>query len=308
MRKWLAPIALTLALVLSACGSKNDSSGGSEPTASPAATGTITYQAESGPVEVPANPQRIVALARAPHVLSLGLPLGGVDEWTGKNPLFTDKLAGVEIVSEENLEKIVELDPDLIIAGTHNKNLDKMAEIAPTVAYTWGKLDYLQQQVEIGKLLNKEAEAQAWVDDFKTRAAEAGEQIKAKIGEDSTVSVYEYDAKNIYVFGNNWARGTEVLYQAMGLKMPENVTKDVLGPGYYALSSEKLGDYAGDYIVLSQTKGMSNPVFETETWKGIPAVKAGRVITIDTEASTYSDPTTLDHLLKLFTEQFLALP
>ena len=65
--------------------------------------------------------------------------------------------------------------------------------------------------------LNKEKEAQAWVDDFKKRAQAAGEDIKAEIGEDATVSVIENFDKQLYVFGDNWGRGTEILYQEMKL-------------------------------------------------------------------------------------------
>ncbi len=97
----------------------------------------------------------------------------------------------------------MELEPDLIIAGSWMKNLDKMSQIAPTIVYTWGKLDYLKQQLEIGKVLNMEKEAQTWIDDFSARAKTAGEEIKAKIGDLATVSVFEYDAKDFYVFGNN---------------------------------------------------------------------------------------------------------
>ncbi|AIQ64034.1 ABC transporter substrate-binding protein [Paenibacillus stellifer] len=326
MRKWLTPALLLLMVVLTACGNQaanNNAAAGtpapsqaaeasaaasSAPAASaPAESGTVTYESQTGPIGIPANPQRIVALTNAPNVISLGGTLVGVDEWTGKNPLFTDKLSGVKVVSEDSLEDIIELKPDLIIAGDYMKNLDKLAQIAPTVVYTWGKLDYLNQQIEIGKLLNKQAEAQAWVDDFKQRAEAAGREIKAKIGENATVSVFEYDAKSFYVFGNNWARGTEVLYQAMGLKMPAAVEKDALGPGYYTLSNETVPQYAGDYIVLSKPATNSeNAFFSTDTWKNIPAVKNGHVIEIETEKSTYSDPITLDYLLKVFTDGFLA--
>ncbi|MBY9078062.1 iron-hydroxamate ABC transporter substrate-binding protein [Paenibacillus sp. HN-1] len=327
MRKWLTPVLLLTLIILTACGNQaanNNTAAGtaapseaakasaaassSAPAASaPADGGTITYESQTGPIVVPANPQRIVALTNAPNVISLGGTLVGVDEWTGKNPLFTDKLSGVKVVSEDSLEDIIELKPDLIIAGDYMKNLDKLAQIAPTVVYTWGKLDYLNQQIEIGKLLNKQTEAQAWVDDFKTRAEAAGKEIKAKIGENATVSVFEYDAKSIYVFGNNWARGTEVLYQAMGLKMPEAVKKDALGPGYYTLSNETVPQYAGDYIVLSKPASNSeNAFFSSDTWKNIPAVKNGHVIEIESEKSSYSDPTTLEYLLKVFTDGFLA--
>ncbi|MBB6633065.1 iron-hydroxamate ABC transporter substrate-binding protein [Cohnella thailandensis] len=325
-KKWLLPIFLVLTVILvSACGNNSNNNNGaaspsassgsspsasaSEPAASPsesdAASGTITYQSETGPVEVPANPQRIVALGYAPNVISMGGTLVGVDEWTNMSPHFTEKLKGVEVVSEDNLEKIIELDPDLIIVDASSKSIDKLKEIAPTVAFTWGKLDYLQQQIEIGKMLNKEAEAQAWADDFTKRAKEIGDQIKAKIGESATVSVFETDSKNFYVFGDAWARGTEILYQAMGLNMPEKVKADALGAGYYTLSPEVLSDYAGDYIVLSRSASGDNSFMETDTWKKIPAVANGHLIEIDTEASTYSDPTTLEYLLNIFKDAFL---
>lgn len=314
-KKLSAPILLLLLMiVVSACG--NNSGNNSEKNASPApsseatttadgASGTITYQSETGPVEVPANPQRIIALSNAPNVLSLDGTLVGVDQWTNMNPLFAEKLAGVEIVSEEDLEKIIEQKPDLIIGGTEMKNIEKLKQIAPTVVFTWGKLDYLAQQLEIGKLLNKEEEAQAWIDDFKQRAEAIGKEVKAKIGENATVSVFETDAKTFYVFGNNWARGTEILYQAMGLNMPEKVKKDAQGPGYYTLSQEVLPEYAGDYIVLSKSSKNDNSFMKTETWNNIPAVKSKQVIEIDTESSTYSDPTTLEYLLNIYKQGFL---
>ncbi|MCG6170591.1 ABC transporter substrate-binding protein [Anoxybacillus sp. LAT_35] len=133
--------------------------------------------------------QRIVTLAYGENVIALGGKVVGIDEWTSKNPLFQEKLKGVEVVSEDNLEKIIELNPDLIIGSPTMKNLDKLKEIAPTVVYTWGKLDYLTQQIEIGKLINKEQEAKKWVEDFKKRAEATGKVIKEKIGENATVSV-----------------------------------------------------------------------------------------------------------------------
>ncbi|MEK0313361.1 iron-hydroxamate ABC transporter substrate-binding protein [Cohnella sp. 56] len=318
-KSFIAPLILLLLMTLvSACGNKannNNAGTSASPSASASSTasasssadasGTVAYESETGTVQVPAAPKRIIALNSAPNVISLGGTLVGVDEWTAGNPLFKDKVQGVAVVTAENLEKIIELNPDLIIVGSTEKNIDKLKEIAPTVVYTWGKLDYLKQHLEIGKLLNKEQEAQAWIDDFSKRAADAGTEIKAKVGADVTVTVFELFDKQFYVFGNAWARGTEIVYQAMGLGMPEKVKKDALGPGYYTLSNEVLPEYAGDYIILSRSATGDNAVLKTETWKNIPAVKAGHVIEIDTEASSYSDPTTLDYLLNIFKEGFL---
>lgn len=304
MKKLLLPFMLIFVLLISACSngsteSKNDSSKNSE-------SKTITYQSEDGPVKVPANPKRVVVLGSyAGNVLSLGVNIVGVDSWSKMNPRFEKKLKGVEEVSEENLEKIIELKPDLIIGLSTTKNIDKLKKIAPTVTYTYDKVDYLTQHIEIGKLLNKEKEAQSWVDDFKKRAAKAGSDIKAKIGEDATVSVIENFDKQLYVFGNNWGRGTEILYQEMKLKMPEKVKKMALKDGYYAISPEVLPEYAGDYLIFSKNQDGDTSFEKTDTYKNIPAVKNNHVFEANAKEFYFNDPITLDYQLDFFTQKFL---
>ncbi|MDC7763409.1 iron-hydroxamate ABC transporter substrate-binding protein [Priestia aryabhattai] len=304
MKKLLLPFMLIFVLLISACSSgstesKNDSSKNSE-------SKTITYQSEDGPVKVPANPKRVVVLGSyAGNVLSLGVNIVGVDSWSKMNPRFEKKLKGVEEVSDENLEKIIELKPDLIIGLSTTKNIDKLKKIAPTVTYTYDKVDYLTQHVEIGKLLNKEKEAQSWVDDFKKRAAKAGSDIKAKIGEASTVSVIENFDKQLYVFGDNWGRGTEILYQEMKLKMPEKVKKMALKDGYYAISPEVLPEYAGDYLIFSKNQDGDTSFEKTDTYKNIPAVKNNHVFEANAKEFYFNDPITLDYQLDFFTQKFL---
>jgi iron complex transport system substrate-binding protein len=255
---------------------------------------------------VPANPERVVVLSTyAGNVMALDVPVVGVDSYSKMNPRFEDKLEGVEEVSEENLEKIIELDPDLIIGLSTVKNLDKIKEIAPTVTYTYGKVGYLEQHLEIGKLLNKEEEAQAWIDDFKERAQKAGDEIRNKIGEDATVSVIENFDKQIYVFGDNWGRGTEILYQEMKLKMPEKVKEMALKDGFYALSLEVLPEFAGDYMIFSKNPDTDNAFTETDTYQNIPAVKNDRVFEANAKEFYFNDPISLDYQLQFFKDNFL---
>ncbi|MDX8046470.1 iron-hydroxamate ABC transporter substrate-binding protein [Gracilibacillus sp. S3-1-1] len=292
--------------ILSACGSDVSSqSEASEEGENTQSRETVTYESETGPVEIPAEPKRIVALSNAPNVHALDGELVGVDKWTKGSPLLADELADVPVVSENEPETVMAQNPDLIIAGSTMENLDELQKIAPTVIYTWGKLDYLEQQVEIGKLLNKEEEAQEWVQEFKERTATLGEKIKEKYGEDVSVSVFEVDAKNFYVFGDAWARGTEALYQAMDLNMSEKVQEDALEDGYHTLSLEVLPEYAGDFIVISKKASEENEFMQSDTWNSIPAVKKGHVIEIDQDASSYSDPITLKYLVDTFEEGFL---
>src|SRR5690606_34349982 len=300
IKKLLVPFLLICLVFASACGGPAQDS---EPSAD---AETRTYQSEKGPVEVPAQPKRVIALhPYAGHVLSLDIKPVAVDQWTKMNPRWKDQLKNDPVVSEEHLEKIIERNPDLISGISSRKNQVKLKEIAPPVTYTYGKPGYLEQFIEIGKLLNKEEEAVAWVEDFKKRAKKTGEQIKAKIGEDATVSVIESFEKQIYVHGNNWGRGTEVLYQAMGLKMPKKVEEKALKSGYYAISPEMLPEFAGDYLIVSKFDDTDNSYMETKTYKNLPAVKEGRAFVADAKSFQFNDPDTLDYQLEFFQEKFL---
>lgn len=305
MKKLLLPFILLAALIISACGTDTSKE---EKNAAPdeKKSETITYQSENGPVEVPADPQRVILLSGfTGNVISLGVNVVGVDTWSKNNPTFEKEMKDVAEVSDEDLEKIIELEPDLIIGLSNIKNVDKLSEIAPTVTYTWGKVDYLTQHIEIGKLLNKEKEAKAWVDNFKKEAESAGEEIRAKIGEDATVSVMESYGKDLYVFGSNWARGTEILYQAMKLKMPEKVKEVAESSGYFTLSAEVIPEYAGDYVILSKYSDADTSFQETETYKNIPAVKNNRVFEMNGQGASFSDPVTLEKQLEFIKKSFL---
>jgi iron complex transport system substrate-binding protein len=305
MKKLLLPFILLAALIISACGTDTSKE---EENAAPAEkkSDTITYQSENGPIEVPRDPQRVILLSGfTGNVIDLGVNVVGVDTWSKNNPTFEKEMKDVAEVSDEDLEKIIELEPDLIIGLSNIKNIDKLSEIAPTVTYTWGKVDYLTQHIEIGKLLNKEKEARSWVDNFKKEAESAGEEIRAKIGEDATVSVMESYGKDLYVFGSNWARGTEILYQAMKLKMPEKVKEVAESAGYFTLSAEVIPEYAGDYVILSKYSDADTSFQETETYKNIPAVKNNRVFEMNGQGASFSDPITLEKQLEFIKKSFL---
>jgi iron complex transport system substrate-binding protein len=305
MTKQLFPFILLIVLLLGACTSKATEKE-SNTTTDDDKAGTITYQSENGPIEVPKNPQRVVVLSTyAGDVMALDVNLVGVDSWSKMNPRFDNVLKDVEEVSDESLEKIIELEPDLIIGLSTINNIEKLSEIAPTVTYTYGKLDYLSQHLEIAKLLNKDELAKTWVDDFKKRAQAAGEEIKEKIGKDTTVSVIENFDKQLYVFGDNWGRGTEILYQEMNLKMPEKVKEMALSDGYYALSLEVLPEFAGDYVIFSKNPDTDNSFQETDTYKNIPAVKNNQVFEVNAKEFYFNDPVTLDFQLDYFIESFL---
>ncbi|GEO24993.1 ABC transporter substrate-binding protein [Alicyclobacillus acidoterrestris] len=306
MRKLTVFLPMLLLLLAFVSGCSASTSSNTSGSATSRATDMVTYQSENGPIQVPAHPKRVVVIDIDPgDVMKLGVHVVGVDSWAEQNPYYKPYLKGVAEVSADDLEKIAALKPDLIICYSTTKNIDRLQKIAPTVAYTYGKLNYLQQIVAIGKLVNQEAKAKAWVASFQKRATALGEKIKAKIGDNATVSVVGTSGKQFYVFGNNWGRGTEILYQAMHLKMPTIVQEKALKPGYYNISQEVLPQYCGDYVILSLEPGSDTSFEKTQAYKDIPAVKNHHVFVVNDVAFSHTDPISLDYQLDFFKKAFL---
>ncbi|MFW6298682.1 MAG: ABC transporter substrate-binding protein [Bacillota bacterium] len=289
--------SIMLTLTLMACSSEEEEE----------SRETFTYESEEGDVEVYESPERVVVLSAylTGHVLAADGNVVGAPDWDFMNETYEPYLEDTEEISEDDVEGIMALEPDLILAQPDVANLDQIKDIAPTVVFTYGNLSYLEQYEEIATLLGERDEAEAWVEDFQARAQEMGETIKDKHGEDATVSVVESYGKDLYVYGDNWGRGTEILYQEMDLKMPEPVREDALEPGYYAISSEVIADYMGDFVVLSKHQDADTSFEETSTYQSTDAYQNDRILEVDGTAFAYNDPLTLEWQLETFEEFFL---
>lgn len=265
------------------------------------------YESENGNIEIPVSPQRIVVLDSFAigSILKFGGNVVGYEKWAATNPHYTPFLENATLVNAENLEQILALDPDLIITSSTDKNYKELSEIAPTLSFTYGRLSYLESITEYASLIGKTSEAQAWVNDFQQRAKEAGIAIKEKYGENVTVSVMEAFGDSMYLYGDNWGRGTQILYQEMGLKMTEAVKSVALKDGYYAISPEVIPEYTADLMVLCYFEGSNMAFLETDTWKNIPAVKNKTVLVKEAESFYHTDSLTLDYQLKEIKAFFL---
>ncbi|MEB8148091.1 ABC transporter substrate-binding protein [Staphylococcus xylosus] len=298
MKKLLFPL-LVLVLILAACGNKSDSDKKEE---------TKSYKLDSGKsIDIPKKPQRIAVVAPtyAGGIKYLGGDIVAVNEQVDSSKLLKDKFKGVEKIGENDVEKVAKAKPDLIVVYSTDKNIKKYNKIAPTVVYDYGKHKYLDQQRELGKLLGKEDKVASWEKEWKAQTKKDGQEIKDKIGEDATVSIFDEFDKKLYSYGPNWGRGGEVLYQAFGLKMPDKLNDLAKKEGWAEVKQEKIADYAGDYIV-STSEGKSKPAYEkTDLWQNIPAVQKDQVIQVQAETYWYNDPYTLEYMRKDLKEKFL---
>ncbi|WP_254075679.1 ABC transporter substrate-binding protein [Paenibacillus tritici] len=328
----LIVFSLVMALLLAACGQSNNSGSGSgaaanapapaaaTPTATPAASDApgeaemVTFQDGAGEVQVPKNPQRIVDTTSfyTGYFLALGVKPVGVMEGAKDSPYLTDLLDGAESLSTDvTPEIILTLEPDLIIVYTGTEGIDKLKEIAPVVQIQYGSKNYKDQMIEFGKLVNKNDEAKAWVEQWEAKIAELKPQVQAAVG-NKTVSILNPYAKGLYVFGHNYGRGGEILYGEFGLKAPAEAQKEAIdsGIGYASISLEKLPDFAGDIIFTCPWSGdTTDPkiVYDNPLWAGLPAVKAGNVFQLNPAADTYNDPISLEKQLDFITTSLLSV-
>lgn len=300
-KSFFASLIVLLTGLLAACGQPQ---AGSESVAN---NHTRIYHAENGDIQVPAKPKRVVVLATAyvGNLLKLGITPIAVDEWAKGSKFFGNRLDQAEVVSTDSLEKIVALNPDLIIVYSYDKNVvKKLSEIAPTVSFTYEKYSYLEQHIEIGKLVGKQKEAKEWVDQWQEKAKAEKEKVRKAIGEDATATVVEQFGKDIYIYGKNWGRGTEVIYQALGLKAPKKLEQDVFGTGYKAISAEVIPQYAGDYIFVGKSDEKAKISFmETDVWKKLPAVQKNRVIEFDSKSFYFNDPISLEKEMEIIVKE-----
>lgn len=292
MKKLLLPL-IALVLLLAACGQDSKDSDKKEETKS--------YTTDDGKkVDVPKNPKRIavVAPSYAGGIKKLGGNIVAVSNQVDQSKVLKDKFKGVTKLGEDDVEKVADKKPDLIIVLSTDKNIKKYNKIAPTVPINYEKHKYLDQQEMLGKLLGKEDEVKKWEKEWKDQTEKDGKEIKDKIGQDSTVSIFDEFDKKLYTYGDNWGRGGEVMYQAFGLKMPKGQEKLVKKAGWAEVSQEQIEDVAGDYIV-STRQGESTPSYQTTNiWKNLPAVKNDNVVKVDAGTYWYNDPYTLDYMRK----------
>ncbi|MBJ6360030.1 ABC transporter substrate-binding protein [Paenibacillus sp. GCM10012307] len=325
-RLLLLSLLLTIGTVLSACGSDSTKQSGDSTSQSPqsasasstssspssegdssAALGdneTRQYKDFSGrEATIPVRPQRVILLGDSPgDLLALGVkPIG--NDFLGEAYIYKSDLDGVvDIGFPHNLEKMMSLDPDLILQSADNDASDteiyeKMTKIAPTVLYNRGAGTY-ERIREIANILGVKQAAEDWIARYESKAQKMWDKLDLKEGE--TATVYLSLAGRFYVMGNYSL--TLLLYDEQGFRPTAKVQELIDKNEFFAeISEEVLPEYAGDHIFLlslpgSEDEKAAKELIESPLWKLIPAVKEGRVTVSDISWNA-SDPITMERLL-----------
>ena len=283
-----------MAMAMVACSNSPDTSGttSGEGAASDQGSEMITVEDMKGTVSIPANPQRVVDVSgSADELIILDVPFvgsantsmfDGVTVPPNLEEYFTEN--NVEVVGnysgsvgELNLEKIAELNPDLIIMNIrHEKVYDQLKEIAPTVMLN-DDINYVNWKgrfQQLGEWFGKEEIVTQWLEDYDKKSAEFAEKVKAVTG-DETFAVIE---KNSVRTGSYYVYRTggpgELVYDAMKLPASAGVPEGVWGE---VVDAEYFSKIDADHIFFFSDDGTVGDTADLPTWQNLKAVKNGNV-------------------------------
>jgi iron complex transport system substrate-binding protein len=311
---FLVSTLLLLALTVSACGSGKSNNGNPTETApassqaasaqpeasaessSPASTATSETQTVStvkGDIAIPVQPQRIVAEEYLGSLIALDVIPVGAPGLTLENYYFKEALTGVQdtgTYGEPNAEKILALQPDLIITG-NGDSYEQLSKVAPTLFIPYGDLKNAHEELTyFGKLLGKEDKAAEWLAEYDRRIAEAKAKVDAAIPAEASFSILEDGGKKTWAYGNNFGRGGQPVYQALGRKPPAAVAAEIMEKQWAEISAEVVEQYAGDYIIMTSNNRTVEDFEADPVWGSLPAVKNGHLYVWPEARSWYYDP------------------
>lgn len=315
-------LMLAIIMILAACnsgtgsGTTEPTAAGSESTTSSTETNTDSsgatriYKSLSGDVEIPAEPKRIVTDMYVSDLLALGVkPVGSIKYYL-ENPFYADQVEGIENIGDRgavSLEKVVALDPDLIITYSDKaEEIESYQKIAPTVVIPYGTFTNVEDEIRgFGELMNKSEEAEAWLKTYDEHIEAARAKVKAVIKPEESFSILEVSDKSYYGYGDNFGRGGQAVYRALELTPLEITKKELMGDTQWKeISREVVGDYAGDHIFL--TVGENNKNYQGDSiWQSLPAVKNNQVYELQEDRYWYFDPIAIQSQAEEFADMIV---
>lgn len=320
------PLAITLllclSLLLSACstggaGSPAANEGSQKPTNQVSANNANNTDTQSqmktvttikGDIEVPVNPQRVVVLYLMGDLLALGVNPVGISS-IEEGAAFASELEGATSLGafKPDPEAVTALNPDLIIV-TNEEIYEGLKMIAPTV-YIPYDLPVEERMNLLGEILGKEGQAQEMLDNLHKKVEQSKEKLEQAGILDKTVTIMESNKGSMAVMtGLGYGRGSQIIYQYLGMKAPEVLQREIENARNDATSKdvsyEVLPEYVGDYIFRSSFEGMVD-LSDNSIWNNIPAVKEGRLIDMSFGLFFYNDIYSLDKQLDFIVDNLL---
>ncbi|MHC1566303.1 MAG: ABC transporter substrate-binding protein [Candidatus Syntropharchaeia archaeon] len=299
MKRYLVVIVLLL-VIISTVGcihSKNKAT----------TTSSITITDDFGRnVTIPYRPERIVSLAPSTTEILFAIGAGdrvvGVDDYSNYPPevVSLPKIGGYATI---NVERVVSLKPDLVVAAYGN-GIDTIEALnslgIKVVGLNPRSLDDILHDIDLlGKVTGTQENATRLINEMKKRIDTVKDATEEVTHRPRILHVIWHDP--LWTAGNGTFEN-EMISIAGG----ENIASDI--DGYSVISLETVVDRDPEVIITTSGGGMGlagrNLSYEYITtdsrFVGITAVKEGRVYVIDADIACRPGPRIVDALEQIF--------
>ena len=317
---------LTMALSLVACGSKesettqttsdisvyDNTQTDTEITeasevvdATESTTGETVYPLEvidsnGNSVTLEQEPEKIISVA--PNITELIYKLGAEDKLVGRSdycdyPTEALDIQSIGTIMEPNIEAIVALQPDIVIASSlfDEEVGNKLAEVGINVVVLSEQDDVngVYNMIEtVGRILNKSAEAASCIEEMKNTI----DEVTSKVEGLETPTVYYVIGYGEY--GDYTAGGDTYINGIITLAGGDNVAKDVSG---WSITLEEIIAADPDIILISEY--CKTDFMSMEQYADLTAVKEDKVYSVDVntiERQGYRNAEGIAELAKIF--------
>ncbi len=231
-------------------------------------------------VTIKEEPLRVISLA--PSVTETIFALNAGDKLIGRTdycdyPSQVDQIDSIGTLYKPNIEKIVSLNPDLIIASTHfnDEYLIKLAELSITVVIVDNQANIqgvFKNITDIGLLLNREKESKKLVDSMEKKISE----IQGKISGQPKPSVYYVVGYGEY--GDYTAGGDTFISEMLTLAGGNNIAMDSKGWSY---SLENIIEKNPSIFICSIYNNAKQGITEATGYKELSAIKEGNIFEVN---------------------------
>lgn len=244
------------------------------------------------------KPERIISIA--PNITETIAALNATDRLVGRTeycdyPESIKSVDSIGTLQEPNIEKIVELKPDIVIASTHFKKevVEKLEQMNVKVAVLYGAetFDGVYETIgNVAKLIGEEETGAKIVSDMKKKVSDVTEKVK-NADKPKAYYVVGFGQTGDYTAGKGTFIG-ELIGMAGGI----NAAGDVEGWKY---SLEKIVENDPDIMICSKFYDSKKGIEATNGYKDLRAVKEGKLFEIDNNILDRQGPRLADGLEEL---------
>ncbi len=279
MKKRVSTILLALAMLIS-----TSAISGCTKTGSKDALGSAIQVVDDfgRKVILESAPERIISLAPSNteilFALGLGERVAAVTDFCDF-PLEAKEKQKVGGFSEPNLERIVEISPDLILATSmHAKEIEKLDELGLKVFVIDSKSlkDIFSAIDKVGSLTLSKPQAKALIGKMSERLSEIDKRLAGLPAPEKPLVYYEIWNDPLMTVGKDGLIA-EAIRRAGGMNLGDGLTGE-----YPELSLEKIIE-SDPKVIIAPKGSMSDPaiVKERAGWEEISAVQNDRVYIVD---------------------------